>query len=85
VIFVLGPCEPLIPLLMFPAAAENIMSVVFVATIFGVVTIFTMTTIVILITKGLNVFSFKRIERFTHAIAGGMIALSGLCIVFLGL
>lgn len=85
VVFVLGPCEPLIPLLMFPAAEENIIGIVFVATIFGIVTIVTMTMVVFLATKGLDFLPLKRIERFAHAIAGGMIALSGLGIVFLGL
>ncbi len=85
VIFVLGPCEPLIPLLMFPAVEENLFGVIFVAVIFGIVTIATMTTIVFLATKGLYFLPLKRIERFTHAIAGGMIALSGLGIVFFGL
>ena len=38
-IFLFGPCEPLIPLLMYPAAAENLWSVALVAGVFGGVTL----------------------------------------------
>ena len=42
-IFVLGPCEPLIPMLMYPAARENTIGMLVVAIVFSVVTITTMT------------------------------------------
>ncbi|MDP6686047.1 MAG: hypothetical protein QGI05_03745, partial [Candidatus Omnitrophota bacterium] len=37
-IFVLGPCEPLIPLLMYPAAKNSLMALLMVVGIFGLVT-----------------------------------------------
>ena len=46
IIFVFGPCEPLIPLVMYPAAKNDMMSVAIVASIFGLTTIATMLSIV---------------------------------------
>lgn len=85
IIFVLGPCEPLIPLLMFPAATHGWVGVVSVAAVFGIVTIATMTTIVILAHHGLKFISSPWIERYAHALAGGAIVMSGLTIKLFGL
>ena len=84
-IFVLGPCEPLIPILMYPAAKENIGGLLLVTLIFGAVTILTMLCIVIASTWGINRLPLKKVERFTHALAGGSICLCGLAIQLLGL
>jgi nickel/cobalt exporter len=85
IIFVLGPCEPLIPLLMFPAAQNSLAGVAFIAGIFGAVTIATMTTIVVLAQVGIQRLPLGGLERYSHALAGGTIALSGLAVAFLGL
>ena len=85
IIFVLGPCEPLIPLIMFPASMHSIWGVVLVSAIFGVVTITTMTAIALGLYSGMRFISTKWLERYIHAIAGFVIAASGGAIVFLGL
>lgn len=84
-IFVFGPCEPLIPLLMVPAAEHTIMGTFLVAAVFSVITIGTMLTIVLLSAWGVGFARLGRLERYTHALAGGVICLSGLAIQFLGL
>ncbi len=84
-IFVLGPCEPLIPILMYPAAKESTLGMVLVAGLFSIATIGTMLTIVVASTLGFNLIPMKRIERYTHALAGGTILACGLAIQFLGL
>jgi sulfite exporter TauE/SafE len=84
-IFVLGPCEPLIPLLMYPAAKSSTMGVVLVAGIFGGVTVATMLGVVLLSTAGINLLPFRRVERYSHALAGGAVFLCGAAIQFLGL
>lgn len=84
-IFVLGPCEPLIPILMYPAAKQSIGGVIFVTGVFCVVTVLTMLTVVTLATLGYNFLPFGKLEKYTHAIAGAIICLSGVGIVFLGL
>lgn len=84
-IFVLGPCEPLIPVLMVPSAEENIFGLVLVTLVFAIVTIATMLATVILGTYGIKTLPFGKLERYTHAIAGATILMSGVAIVFLGL
>jgi len=85
VIFVLGPCEPLIPMLMYPAYEHNILGVVAVALVFSIATISTMLAMVIYASLGLKKVKFGKLEPYTHAMAGGIILLSGLGIQFLGL
>jgi ABC-type nickel/cobalt efflux system permease component RcnA len=84
-IFVFGPCEPLIPLLMYPAAESSVWGVFLVAGVFSAATIGTMLTIVLLAAWGVSFARLGRLERYTHAIAGATICLSGAAIVFLGL
>ncbi len=84
-IFVFGPCEPLIPILMYPAARDSIWSTVIVSVVFGLITIGTMLTVVILAVKGIELFNLNRYERYTHFAAGVMVLLSGIAIQFLGL
>jgi nickel/cobalt exporter len=85
IIFVLGPCEPLIPILMYPAATNSISGMILVSVVFALVTITTMLGIVLAGSFGLNYLPFGRLERFTHAIAGAVILLSGIGMQFLGL
>jgi len=85
IIFVLGPCEPLIPLLMYPAALENTHGVLVVTGLFGLVTVLTMTTIVWLSLRGLASLKINRFERYYHAMAGSAILACGLGVAFLGL
>jgi nickel/cobalt transporter (NicO) family protein len=84
-IFVFGPCEPLIPILMYPAAENNISGAVFVSVLFSVVTIGTMMSVVLAFKLGLNKINLKPLERYSHLIAGTMIFISGLAIQFMGL
>ena len=84
-IFVLGPCEPLIPLLMYPAAESHAGAVIIVTLVFALCTIATMMAVVYLTMRGINFIPVRSFEKYMHAIAGGTICLSGLAIVFLGL
>lgn len=84
-IFVLGPCEPLIPILMYPAAKNSMAGLIWVTAVFGSVTILTMFSIVILLSLGIKLIPLGRLERYSHALAGATICLSGMAIQFLGL
>jgi len=85
IIFVLGPCEPLIPVLMYPAAKGGWIDLGLVCLAFGSVTILTMTGIVALASRGTVNLNLGFLERYVHAVAGFIIAASGLSIQFLGL
>ncbi len=84
-IFILGPCESLIPILMYPAAKNSIAGLLGVAFTFGAVTIMTMLGIVMIMSLGINLVPLGRLERYTHALAGAAICLCGVAIQFLGL
>ena len=83
-IFVLGPCEPLIPVLMVPAAKESLSGLLWVTGVFGGVTILTMMGIVLVSLKGITLIPLKGLERYAHALAGGTICLCGIAVRFLG-
>ena len=85
IVFVLGPCEPLIPLLMFPAAKESLLGVVLVTAVFALVTVLTMLFAVTVSVWGLRAVRLPRMENFSDAIAGGTITMCGLSIAVLGL
>ncbi len=84
-IFVFGPCEPLIPILMYPAAKESLWGMLMVTLVFAVVTIGTMMTVVMAMTFGLSLLRFAWLERlgkYSHALAGAMLLACGLAIKF---
>ncbi|HEX2254922.1 MAG TPA: sulfite exporter TauE/SafE family protein [Thermoanaerobaculia bacterium] len=85
IVFVLGPCEPLIPVLMYPAATAGVGAALLVAAVFGVATLVAMTAVVLAGTAGLARLPLGPLERFSHAAAGAAIAASGLAVQFLGL
>jgi ABC-type nickel/cobalt efflux system permease component RcnA len=85
VIFILGPCEPLIPLLMVPAFEHDWWLVVEVSTLFAVVTIGTMMTMAYLGTLGLRMVSVRSVEKYSNVMAGGAITMSGMAIQLLGI
>ncbi len=84
-VFVFGPCEPLIPILMYPAAKSSLLGVAMVTLVFGTVTVGTMLGIVLISSMGVRFVPTKGLERYAHAIAGATILLCGVAIRFLGL
>lgn len=84
-IFIFGPCEILIPLIMYPAAKNDMMSVAIIALAFGLTTILTMLGIVIASFYGIKRLSLGKLTKYSHALAGLVILLCGGAIKFLGL
>ena len=84
-IFVFGPCEPLIPIVMFPAATHNWLELVLVTGAFSIITILTMLAVVLVASFGIKFLQSKMLEKYSHVMAGGTILLCGLGMVFLGL
>jgi len=85
IVFVLGPCEPLIPVLIYPAATGSVGGAVLVAAVFGATTLATMLTVVLFGLASVRFLPLGILERYSHALAGAAIALCGLGIQFLGL
>jgi sulfite exporter TauE/SafE len=84
-IFVFGPCEPLIPLVMYPAAKNHYGELILVTIIFSAVTILTMLALVLVTSYGFKLLPVKAMEKYNHALAGGTIFLCGIGMLFLGL
>ena len=83
IIFVLGPCEALIPLFMYPAAQQSPALVVQVAAVFGFVTVATMLACVAATTVGLG--KLPSTGRYAHAVAGAMVLACGIAVSFIGM
>ncbi len=85
IVFVLGPCEALIPLFMYPAAQQSTGLVFAVALVFGIVTLLTMMAAVALTTIGIERLKLPSLGRWQHAVAGASVAACGAAITFIGL
>jgi len=82
-VFILGPCEALIPLLIYPAAAvptfgQQLLSIMVIVAAFGLATIATMILCVASVLFGIRRFEFACVERFSDALAGLAILMCGL-------
>jgi len=84
-IFVFGPCEVLIPMLVYPAAEQSGLGVFLVALVFGIATVGTMLLVVMLGYQGISLLRFKGKEYQIHLFAGLIILLAGVGMQFLGL
>ncbi len=84
IIFVLGPCEALLPLLT-ASAVLSAWSVFLVALVFSLSTIITMCALVIAGRFGLNYLRFPLLEKYAPEAAGITVMCCGLAIVCLGL
>jgi sulfite exporter TauE/SafE len=79
-IFVFGPCEPLIPILMYPAAQGSMMDVMLVTAVFGMATLGTMLTVVFAAGSVASWIRVVTLERYAHVVAGATIVACGLAV-----
>ncbi len=85
ILFVLGPCEPMIPLFVIPLSRGDWPLAWMTALVFSIVTLIAMLTLVGLASFGMERLPLGKVERWSHAMAGGVIAGCGLAVIFLGL
>lgn len=83
VIFVLGPCEPMIPLLYFPAAQQSWAGMLLLIVVYTLCTLTTMLALVLLGYYGFSFLKTDRLERYMHALAGITLFVCGAGMVFL--
>lgn len=84
IIFVLGPCEALIPLFMYPAAQQSGGLLIAVAVVFSAVTLVTMLACVAVTSIGLEKVKLPSSGRYAHAIAGAMVVVCAVAVNALG-
>ena len=85
ILFVLGPCEPLIPILMYPAATLNLSALISVTLVFSVSTISMMLGLTLLGVKGLDFIKIKSLEKYGETLAGLAITLCGVLMITMGI
>jgi ABC-type nickel/cobalt efflux system permease component RcnA len=87
IVFVFGPCEALIPLVLYPAAQGHVFNAVITSFVFSLATITTMTAIIFASITGLSRIKSgsNSISRYSHAMAGLIILIAGIGVKFLGL
>jgi hypothetical protein len=85
IIFVLGPCEPLIPLFALPASQGRWDVAVLTAVVFAFATLVSMVVATLVGLQGLKLLKLGPLERWSHVIAGSVIAAAGLSVLYLGL
>lgn len=83
-IFILGPCEPLIPL-MFLATDYGWQAIFLTSLAFSVVTIFMMLAQSLLAYSGIQLIKHDIAEKYSHAFAGLVIVLTGCFVMLLGI
>ena len=82
-IFLLGPCEPMIPLLYFPAVKNSVHGMIILVVVYTFFTLATMSLMVALGYFGFSYFKTQKLENYMHALGGAAIALCGAGMVFL--
>lgn len=80
IVFVFGPCEPLIPVLMYPALDTGLWLAAAAAAVFSAATLLTMLACVFLLLKGVSLLPAGRLERYAHALAGFAILACGVAV-----
>jgi len=84
VIFVLGPCEPLIPL-MFAAGVQGWTAVWVVTLVFALATMVVMLAGTLVAFAGASAARLGVFERYNHAVAGAVIGITGVAVMLLGI
>ena len=84
IVFVLGPCEPLIPFFMVPASHGRLGLAMLMGLVFGLATLGTMLLMVAAATKGVQRLRLSVLERWSHALAGVVLVGSGGAMLMLG-
>ena len=85
IVFVLGPCEPLIPLMVVPGMARDWLAVAAVVGVFGFLTVAAMLLSVVAAWYGVALLGAGRVGRHADVAAGLVVAASGAAVLFLGL
>jgi sulfite exporter TauE/SafE len=83
-IFVMGPSEPIIPLLFYSGAKHSIAEIIILVSVFTIFTVLTMLTMVLIGVFGFSYFNTERLERYVHVIGGCVVTCCGIGMVFWG-
>ncbi len=82
-IFVMGPSEPLIPLLFYSGTKHSVTEIVTLIVVFTLTTILTMLIMVLLGRYGYSLVKTDKFERYMNVVSGAVVTLCGIGVVFL--
>jgi hypothetical protein len=85
VVFVIGPCEPLIPILFLSSANITAGHIAILAGTFTLTTLLTMGLAVGILHVGIDKIKINLTPKIAHALVGATISFCGVAILFLGL
>ncbi len=85
IVLILGPCEPLIPIVLMPATSLGPMTLAAVSIVFLLSTVLTMMATVAIGYKGLRLLRNLGVGKYGHAFAGSAMASCAAAVLFLGL
>ena len=83
-IFLLGPCEPMIPLLYYPAASGSLFGMLILVAVYTFFTLLTMIAMVIMGYYGVSFLQTVKLEKYMHALGGFTIFICGAGMLFMG-
>lgn len=83
-IFVMGPSEPIVPLLFYSGITRSVVEIVLIVGVFTLSTVLTMIGIVLLGYYGFSFFKTNVLERYAYAIGGAVVTACGAGMLFLG-
>ena len=84
IIFVLGPCEPMIPLLYFPAAQNSWWGMFMLIIVYTAITLLTMLAMVLLGYFGIAFTATQKLEKYMHVLGGLTIFICGAGMLWMG-
>ena len=84
IVFILGPCEPMIPLLYFPAAKSSWSGMLLLILVYTFFTLAAMVFMVMAGYYGLAFMKLEKLDRYMHALGGLTLFICGAGMVFMG-
>jgi sulfite exporter TauE/SafE len=84
IIFVLGPCEPMIPLLYYPAAQNSWWGMALLVLLYSSCTLLTMLALVLMGYYGMAFTATQKLEKYAHVLGGLTIFICGAGMLFMG-
>jgi hypothetical protein len=85
IVFVLGPCEPLVPLFLLPASRGDWPLATATGVTFGLCTLACMAVLVVAGQAGLRRLPVAPLQRWAHVMAGAVVTATGLAVILFGL
>lgn len=83
-IFVMGPSEPLLPLMFYSGIYQSPVETGIIVSVFSIFTVLTMLAMVLLGIYGFSLLRTNDFDRYMHAISGAVVAICGAGMVFFG-